>query len=110
MSVIKTSDFKEKLFAAFGLRKKYRVEGDSMNPLLYHGEYILVKKVKKYKVTDIVVSKHPIQSDIAIVKQVEAIDEKGRLKLVGINRLESSHRFGLIHLSKIMGKVTSKLD
>lgn len=81
-----------------------------MKPLLYHGERVLVKKAKQYKISDIVVSQHPIQSEVAIVKQIESIDAKGRLKLVGINRLESSHRFGLIHPSKIIGKVTSKLD
>ncbi len=100
----------EKLLLCLGKRKKFQVEGDSMTPLLHSGDQILVKPVKTFRIGDVVVSQHPIQSDLAIVKQVEKIEEHGRLKLIGTNKLSSSHRFGLITPDRVFGKVTSKLD
>jgi len=81
-----------------------------MNPLLKGQDRILIKKTRHYKVGDIVVSKHPIQSDLVIVKKIESIDPHGRLKLVGINELASSHRFGLVKKSFVLGKVTSIIN
>lgn len=81
-----------------------------MTPLLQPGETILVKRTKKYFPQDVVISEHPFRSDIKIVKKIEAIEANGRVKLIGVNPIESQHHFGLIQPRKIIGKVTSKLD
>jgi len=91
-----------------GRRECFLVEGDSMTPLLHSGDRILVKKIKTFKGGDVVVSKHPIQSDLVIVKLIESIDAHGRLKLVGMNS-KSSHYFGLVKSDLVLGKVCSIL-
>lgn len=83
----------------------YRVSGHSMYPLLKDGQEISIQSCREYQVGDIVVVKHPIQSDVTIVKKIESIDSKGQFRLRGVNRLESSDRFGLIQKEVILGKV-----
>jgi nickel-type superoxide dismutase maturation protease len=87
----------------------FRVEGNSMNPLLRDGDEILLEPAGSYKVGDVVVATHPIQTDLTIVKRIIAIED-GRFRLMGDNPRESSDHFGLVDHSKIIGKFVSKLD
>ena len=88
----------------------YKVSGNSMNPLLCDGDRISVLPAPIYKVGDIVVATHPIQTDLTIIKRIESIAPDGRLRLRGANAEESTDNFGLVSLSKIIGKMISKLD
>lgn len=82
----------------------YRVSGHSMYPLLRDGQEIQVEKAGRYKVGDIVVATHPIQTDLTIVKRVAAI-ENGRFRLRGESGAESTDKFGLVPPERILGKV-----
>jgi len=90
--------------------KTFKVSGNSMNPLLRDGDRISVWPMPSYKIGDIVVATHPIQTDLTIIKRVESIAPDGRLKLRGTNSEESTDNFGLVSPGKIIGKMISKLD
>ncbi len=87
----------------------YLVKGNSMNPLLHDGDEVQVQSADSYKVGDIVVATHPIQSDLTIIKRIESI-ESGQLRLRGTNPKESTDQFGLVSPDKILGKVIPGLD
>ncbi len=88
----------------------YKVSGNSMNPLLHDGDRISVMPMPSYKVGDVVVATHPIQTDLTIVKRIEFIVSDGRFQLRGANQEESTDSFGLVSQSKIIGKMITKLD
>ena len=95
-------------------RKRFRVTGNSMLPLLQPGEEILVN-LSAYKksfpeVGDIVVANHPERPNFQIVKRVTLVKENGRCFLTGDNLVEStdSYSFGAVSFSDIVGKVTSR--
>lgn len=88
----------------------FQVAGNSMNPLLHEGDRILVEPMQSYEIGDIVVTPHPIQTDLTIVKQIESISSDGRLRLRGTNPKESTDRFGLVESSRVIGKFVGKLD
>jgi SOS-response transcriptional repressor LexA len=81
-----------------------------MNPLLSDGDRISVWPMPEYKIGDIVVATHPIQTNLTIVKRIESIAPDGRFKLRGTNPKESTDNFGLISPERILGKMISKLD
>jgi len=81
-----------------------------MNPLLQDGDKVSVMPAPKYKVGDIVVAIHPIQTDLTIIKRIEWIAPDGRLQLRGANPDESTDNFGLINTDKVIGKMVAKLD
>lgn len=87
----------------------YKVSGNSMNPLLYDGDRISVWPMPSYKIGDIVVATHPIQTDLTIVKRIEFIASDGRIQLRGANPEESTDSFGLIAPNKIIGRMVSKV-
>ena len=97
-----------------GKRKRFRVTGISMQPLLQPGEEILLdpkayeKKVPQ--INDLVVAIHPEKPGLEIVKRVSHISKEGKVFLLGDNLAYSSdsRNFGLIPLQSIIGKVTSK--
>ncbi len=82
----------------------YKVLGNSMLPLINDGQVVQVQPMTKYSVGDIVVAVHPIQTDLTIVKRVEAI-EHGSFRLRGTNKRESSDEFGLTPKANIIGRV-----
>ncbi|MFH0820714.1 MAG: nickel-type superoxide dismutase maturation protease [Candidatus Peregrinibacteria bacterium] len=106
---LKKAGFKEMLLWALGQRRRFRVEGDSMLPLLKSGDEVLINPSGALSVGDIVVCRHPIQSDITIIKQIEAI-EGDRIVLTGLNENSSSdsYIFGFVDQKLIIGLVTSK--
>jgi len=88
----------------------FQVKGNSMNPLLWDGDLVSVLPMDSYKMGDIVVATHPIQSDVTIVKQIAEVMPGPRFRLRGRNPKESTDRFGLVGPNNIIGKVISKLD
>ena len=96
-------------------RKRFRVSGNSMLPLLQPGEEILVDLSAYQKahpqVGDIIVANHPHRPNYYVVKRIRSIRNNCDFFLVGDNYLEStdSRSFGAVTLDNIIGKVTSRL-
>ena len=88
-----------------------------MRPALEHGDHALVDP-RAYEgrapaVGDIVWARHPIQSDITIVKRVASVAEDGRIELRSDNRdpafATDSRTFGRIRPEHLKGRVTGRL-
>ena len=96
-------------------RKRLKIEGESMLPLLQSGDEILFApyayKKSKPQVKDIIVALHPLQSNLTIVKRIKEI-EGDRYFIVGDNLQSStdSRQWGKIGLANIIGRVTSKFE
>lgn len=85
-----------------------------MLPLLQPGDEILINPFAYQKsspqVNDIIVTRHPLQHNLPIVKRINAIKDGDRYFVTGDNREAStdSRHWGSIKSSDIMGKVTSQ--
>lgn len=104
------ANYKDLILWALRLRKCYKVEGDSMEPLLKSGDRVLIKREKAYSEGDIVISQHPFKASVRLIKKVQKISED-RLFLVGLNQDVStdSRVFSAIPKSQILGRATSLL-
>jgi nickel-type superoxide dismutase maturation protease len=104
------SNFRELFLWFIRLRRRYRVTGASMFPLLNAGDEVLVNprayRQQPPRVGDIVVAQHPGQADLQIIKRVAEVKGDGRFYLQGDNTNESSD--SLVPPSLILGRVTSK--
>ena len=92
-------------------RQRFRIQGNSMLPLLQPNDEILVD-FNSYKsltpsIGDIVIVKHPHKLDLLMIKRITCINEKGEFFVQGDNLLAStdSRTFGFISANLIMGKV-----
>lgn len=108
------TDLQALLLLLLGKRKRFKVVGQSMSPLLRQGEEILINP-KAYnqsspKINDVVVTIHPHNSRLAIVKRVKEVAEDDSYFLIGDNPEKStdSRHWGKISRSKIIGKVTNR--
>lgn len=96
-------------------RKRYRVTGTSMIPLLHPGDHVLVKIQKQGERElsrgDIVVARHPYMRDVQVLKYISEVTADGRFHLRGLNPMEStdSDAFGALLPEDILGRVISKL-
>ena len=100
----------ELLLWIFRQRKRFRVTGKSMLPLLKPDDEVLVD-YKAYKknspqLEDIVVAKHPYQNNLKLIKRVKRVGNNSYF-LQGDNEDYStdSRHFGEITLKEILGKV-----
>lgn len=97
-------------------RKRFRVTGISMQPLLQPGEEILINPYAYRKVlpqvNHLVVAIHPEKEGLEIIKRVTYLTDDGTFFLLGDNLAHSSDSrdFGTVTLKNIMGKVTSKFN
>ena len=107
-------NYLELLFWLLRKRKRFRITGLSMMPLLHPEEEVLVNlnayQKSSPRVGEIVVALHPYYSDLHIIKRIVAVAEDGSCFLQGDNLTESSdsRAFGAIALDKIIGRVTSR--
>ncbi|MBX3053658.1 MAG: nickel-type superoxide dismutase maturation protease [Caldilineaceae bacterium] len=97
-----------------GRRRAFRVEGESMTPNLPPGAVIFFDPAaydnNPPAVGDVVIARHPFQSDVQIVKRVAEIREDGRYVLHSDNPAGSDSRgFGSMPRGHILGRVTSRL-
>jgi len=91
-----------------GFRKRVRVKGASMFPVLKPGEEVLYRPQYRRPVRgDIVVAWHPTVPDLRIIKRVAGINRDGSVQLKGENPFESTD-FDSIPPGRIVGKVTSR--
>ena len=104
----------ELLFWLLRLRKRVGVTGTSMIPDLQPGDELLVDshayRQQSPQVGEIVVALRPDRTGVTIIKRIAAIEQDGRLYLLGDNPTSStdSRSFGSVPLQNILGKVTSK--
>ncbi len=111
MNEIPVAGFVEKLLLLLEMRTTYRIEGESMAPVLRDGDLVLVDEKAKFGIGDIVIASHPFKSGIEMAKRITAIDANGKFFLVGDNSDEStdSRTFGPVSLECVKGKVKSRL-
>ncbi len=98
------------LIPTFLSLKRFKVEGNSMNPLLLQGDRVLVFTKKNQQIIegDLVLAINPLNGK-KIVKQVKKINGK-KIFLIGVNEKEStdSREFGEIERENLIGKVWKK--
>lgn len=113
-SQLEESSTKELLLWLLRKRRRLRVKGFSMMPLLQPGEEVLVDitayKKKPPQLGDLVVATHPYLPELHLIKRVAQVLEDGSCFLIGENISVStdSRSFGLVALEKIVGRVTSR--
>lgn len=96
---------------SFSKHKIFRVEGDSMFPLLKNGDLVLINPDLKPKIDDIVLANHPFKKSVKIIKRIKEISAENRYFLVGDNQGEStdSRSFGAIGKKDILGRIEAKI-
>ena len=106
--------FKEFLLWLLRRRRRFRITGNSMLPLLKPGDEVLLNP-RAYRLTspqpgDIVVVYHPFQPELQMVKRVTRTLANQQYYLEGDNTAESSdsRSFGPVRLDQILGQITSR--
>jgi nickel-type superoxide dismutase maturation protease len=95
-------------------RRRFRVTGASMLPVLKPGDVVLADPFAyrhgHLQPGDIVIARHPLRGDVHLIKRVSAVTEDGRCRLEGDNPAEStdSRAFGLVAVEQVRGRVTSR--
>ncbi|MBD0337324.1 MAG: S26 family signal peptidase [Cyanobacteria bacterium Co-bin13] len=95
-------------------RRRLRVVGRSMLPLLRPGEEVLIDPSAYRGVPplpgDIVVAQQPQKTGLHIIKWVVWVEADGRCYLKGLNLAEStdSRSFGLVRAEAILGRVVCR--
>ena len=111
---IPNSNNRELLLWLLRFRRRFRVAGTSMAPLLKPGDEVLIDP-RAYRRTpprtdDIVVARHPYRTDLRLVKRVTEVLETGHCHVQGDNPAEStdSRIYGPLPPERILGRVTSR--
>jgi nickel-type superoxide dismutase maturation protease len=101
----------DRLLYLLRARKAVRVSGDSMAPTLEDGDLVYIEQSVTTKIGDVVLAQHPYKQSVTMLKRITAIDENGRLELLGDNPSEStdSRTFGSVSIEYIKGKVVARL-
>ena len=113
IKTIPRASYRELLLLLLHRRKRLKVVGESMLPLLQPGDEILIDPYAYNKslpqIDDIVVTVHPWQN-LTIVKRIAALDARDRYFLLGDNPRQStdSRHWGTVVATDIIGKVTSQ--
>ncbi|NEO27936.1 MAG: nickel-type superoxide dismutase maturation protease [Kamptonema sp. SIO4C4] len=108
------TSWREFLLWVFRQRRRFRVTGESMLPLLQPGEEVLVDfrayKTTSPRVGDLVIARHPRQPELQLIKRVQGVQENGDCFLVGDNLVAStdSRQFGGVAPDLILGRVTCR--
>ena len=111
---LKESHIRELLLWLLRLRRRFRITGNSMTPLLKPGDEVLINpgayRRAPPKPGDIVVARHPYRTDLRLVKRVASVLAGGRCLIEGDNLSEStdSRSFGAVAFEQILGRVTSR--
>jgi nickel-type superoxide dismutase maturation protease len=113
---LQNSDFRELLLWFLRLRRRFRVTGASMAPLLQPGDEVLVNPRAYRRMPphpgDIIVARHPYRTDLRLVKRIAEVLENGYCVIEGENQSEStdSRVFGPLPPERILGRVTSRFS
>lgn len=111
---LKSGGLREFLLWLTRRRRRFRVSGRSMMPLLEPGQEVLINPTA-YRHTlpqpgDIVIIRHPYQPQFRLIKRITAVLNEERYIVKGDNPLEStdSRSFGPVSVEHILGQVTSR--
>jgi nickel-type superoxide dismutase maturation protease len=114
MEKVPDSGARELLLWLLRRRRRFRVTGESMLPVLKPGDVVLADPFA-YRHScpqpgDIVIARHPLRQDVTLIKRVSAVLEDGRCRLEGDNPAEStdSRAFGAVVPEQVRGRVTSR--
>lgn len=113
-SELPPTNLKAFLLLFLGKRKRFKVVGESMLPLLKEGEEILINpqaySKSEPKVNDVVIINHPHKTQLTIVKRVVEVALDGSYFLIGDNPKAStdSRHWGGVSRNQIIGKVTNR--
>ncbi|MGG6242633.1 nickel-type superoxide dismutase maturation protease [Nodosilinea sp. AN01ver1] len=94
-------------------RRRFRIVGESMQPLLVAGTEVLINpfayRQSRPLPGDLVVAYHPYQPDLRLIKWVVYVEAEGCF-LKGLNAAAStdSREFGLVPWEKIVGQVVCR--
>ena len=82
-----------------------------MQPLLQHGDVVLIDPSSPPEVGSIVLAQHPLRADLRILKRLDHLTEDGRLYVLGDNSAEStdSRAFGTLSPDLMLGRVVLRL-
>jgi len=112
---LRHSQPRDVLLWLLGRRRRLRVAGRSMVPLLQPGEEVLIAP-RAYRHSlpqsgDIVVARHPHTPDLLLIKQVARVDSEIGCILLGCNPAEStdSRQFGPVPPAALVGQVVCRL-
>ena len=92
-------------------RRRFRVAGDSMYPVLRDGDEVDVDldafRDRAPRAGEIVLARHPFKSETVMVKRIARIEADGRVFLIGEDPLGSSDSrgFGALAPERILGLV-----
>jgi nickel-type superoxide dismutase maturation protease len=108
---MRASNSKELLLWLLRRRRRYRVSGFSMQPLLNAEDEVLVDP-RAYarrlpNLDDIVVARHPSQSELQIIKRIKEVRGDFYL-LAGDNPDPAQTSSSLVPARLILGRVTSR--
>jgi len=98
-----------------GRRRRFRVVGASMEPVLKPGDVVFVDtgayRREGPRAGELVVARHPYRTDAYLIKRVASVADPGQCLLAGDNPAEStdSRSFGAVSADGILGRVTSRL-
>jgi nickel-type superoxide dismutase maturation protease len=83
------------------------VSGASMQPHLYAGDCVLVRRGQRARIGDVVLVRRPDRKDLVVVKRVRSVLSDGRLWLGGDNPASSddSREFGAVDPRAVLGRV-----
>ena len=102
------------LLLLIGKRKRLKVVGQSMLPFLEPDEEILVDlhayDKSRPQINDVIVTSHPRNTQLTIVKRVAEVAIDGSYFLTGDNPQQStdSRHWGQVSQNLILGKVTNR--
>ena len=102
--------WRELLWWILRRRRRFRVSGNSMLPLLAPDDEVLIDPKGSVGEGDIVIARHPYRDDVIWVKCLKMFDELGQAHLEGLNPAEStdSRSQGAVPRDLIIGRVTSR--
>lgn len=114
LPTLRSATWRDLCLLLLGRRRRFRVSGASMLPLLSPNQEVLIDPAA-YRHTcpqagDVVVAYHPHQPNLPIIKRVLFVEADGRCYLQGDNPAAStdSRRFGLVAPTAVVGRVVCR--
>ncbi|MEC8974722.1 MAG: S24 family peptidase [Actinomycetota bacterium] len=105
---MKISFLREVFAWIIGRRRRFRVQGNSMEPVISDRDVILLAPDGRFEIGDIVVGRHPFKKT-HVIKYVTVIAPDDYIELRSPEGTDS-RQFGRTHSSQIIGRATINLS